>query len=88
MESAGERRLKLLRRRIDAIDRLIVRLLEQRAAAAREIGALKMRQGLPVQDRQRERQVLERAAGATKLDKKFVKGVFTKVIYYCRKQEK
>jgi chorismate mutase len=70
------------------IDRMIVRLLEQRAAAAREIGALKAMQGLPVQDRLRERQVLEKAAGSTNLDKKFVKGVFTRVICYCRKQEK
>lgn len=50
--------LSELRTRIDAIDTELVRLLNDRAAVAKEIGAFKTREGLPVYSPEREDRVL------------------------------
>lgn len=50
-----------LRRRIDVIDDQLVALLNARAACAMEIGRLKRAGGLPVYQREREQEVLDRA---------------------------
>lgn len=47
-----------LRSRIDAIDTELVRLLNQRAVVAQEIGALKHREGLPIYAPEREESLL------------------------------
>jgi chorismate mutase/prephenate dehydratase len=57
--------LRRLRRRIDALDRRIVRLLNDRADLAREVGRAKVRDGRPaVRDAEREREVLLRVSMA------------------------
>lgn len=57
--------LRRLRRRIDALDRRIVRLLNERAGLAREVGRAKALQGdRPVRDPEREREVLLRVTMA------------------------
>src|SRR5205085_12412523 len=57
--------LQRLRRRIDALDRRIVRLLNDRAALAREVGAAKSSAGRRrVRDAEREREVLLRVSMA------------------------
>ncbi len=48
------------RARMDEIDEMIVRLLNQRAACAVAIGRLKKRQGIAIYQPDRERYVLER----------------------------
>ena len=50
--------LSELRQEIDAIDRQLVALFEQRMAVTRQVGEYKLAQGLPVLDRSREEQVL------------------------------
>lgn len=52
--------LDQLRRRIDRIDENLLRLLNQRASAALQIGRVKKQHGLPVFDGKRERAVLGR----------------------------
>jgi chorismate mutase/prephenate dehydratase len=52
--------LEELRTKIDAIDGEVVKLLDDRARIAIEIGKIKMNLGLTIQDAQREHQVLER----------------------------
>jgi len=47
------------RQKIDEIDEQIVRLINQRAEAARAIGALKQKSDLPVYEPQRENDVFE-----------------------------
>jgi len=64
---AGEARepveLRRLRRRIDALDRRIVRLLNDRAELAREVGKVKTTNGRrAIRDAQREREVLLRVS--------------------------
>jgi|SRR5438105_759966 chorismate mutase/prephenate dehydratase len=57
--------LRRLRRRIDALDRRIVRLLNDRAELAREVGAAKSIAGRrQVRDPEREREVLLRVSMA------------------------
>ena len=52
--------LARLRLRIDRIDKKLLRLLNQRASAALQIGRVKKQNGLPVFDKKRERAVLGR----------------------------
>ena len=55
--------LRRLRRRIDALDRRIVRLLNDRAELAREVGRVKSTTGRrAIRDPQREREVLLRVS--------------------------
>ena len=57
--------LRRLRRRIDAVDRRIVRLLNERAELAREVGRVKDATGRrAIRDPQREREVLLRVSMA------------------------
>ncbi|HEY2917262.1 MAG TPA: chorismate mutase [Candidatus Limnocylindrales bacterium] len=56
--------LRRLRRRIDALDRRIVRLINERADLTRKVGAAKLRTGLAIRDADREREVLLRVAMA------------------------
>lgn len=55
--------LKKLRRRIDRLDRRMVRLLVHRYRAVRRIGMLKKLGGLPVIDRERESSILQNIGG-------------------------
>lgn len=57
--------LRRLRRRIDALDRRIVRLLNERAELARDVGRAKIAAGRrAVRDSEREREVLLRISMA------------------------
>lgn len=57
--------LRRLRRRIDALDRRIVRLLNDRAELAREVGRVKTATGRrAIRDPEREREVLLRVSMA------------------------
>jgi chorismate mutase len=47
------------RQKIDELDEQIVRLINQRAEAARAIGEIKQKAGLPVYEPQREKDVFE-----------------------------
>ena len=50
-----------LRRRIDELDRQLVKLLNERSACALEIGKLKQEQHLPLYQPDREKEVLQNA---------------------------
>lgn len=54
--------LRRLREAIDALDRRIVGLLNERAALTREVGAEKARLRRPIRDAAREREVLLRVS--------------------------
>lgn len=51
------------RKKIDALDKEIVRLLDERARVGREIGAIKRRENLPLHNPTRESDVLRRLRG-------------------------
>jgi chorismate mutase len=56
--------LDALRSEIDALDREIVRLLNRRASLGLEAGRAKARDGRPIADTEREREVMVRVAMA------------------------
>ena len=62
--SGDDGELRGLRSRIDALDRRIVELINERAELTRAVGAEKLRMGRAVRDAGREREVLLRVSMA------------------------
>lgn len=81
MASGSERRLAALRRRIDALDSGLVRLLRKRLGLARSAAGLKPR----VRDAAREAAVLRRVSGRAGSDRGPVLKVYRAVIQACRR---
>ena len=78
------------RRRIDAIDEQLMRLLNSRSACAVEIGRIKRRLGLPVYSPEREAWILDRVERENPgpLDAVAVRRVFERVIDESRRLER
>ena len=76
-----------IREKIDAIDDEIVRLFEQRMRLGAEIGEYKIRSGLKVVDRQREKNKLQDVVSkvSTEFNKKSVKELFEQLMAMDRK---
>ncbi|MEK6376143.1 MAG: chorismate mutase [Acidobacteriota bacterium] len=86
----AERDLTRLRDAIDRVDEVIVRLLNQRAKYAVEIGELKAILGLPVYAPEREKEVLhhvERTSDGP-LDGASVRRLFERIIDESRRVER
>lgn len=60
--------MKEYRKRIDEIDRDILRLFEERMRTAEKIGEYKKQNGLPITDENREKEVVEKAKTAVSAD--------------------
>ncbi|MGE0072604.1 MAG: prephenate dehydratase [Thiomonas sp.] len=77
------------RERIDAIDRQILALLNQRAQAAQQIGHIKQRLGMPVFRPERERQVVDtlQAHNAGPLHNAGVSAIWREIMSACRTLE-
>ncbi len=80
--------LEQQRRVIDGIDREILALIEKRLHAARRIGKAKKRLGMQVFDSIRENEVIEGLKLRTSLDDSFVEDLFTRIITYCRNEQR
>ena len=82
--------LARLRRNIDAVDEVLVKLFNQRAKWALEIGRVKKRAGLPIYQPQREAQVVEHVVGANRgpLDRGAMKRLVERVIDESRHLER
>ena len=78
------------RRKIDEIDRQLVKLFNERSKCALEIGRLKHTQNLRVYDPEREREILRRIkeANAGPLDDEGLQRLFERVIDECRRIER
>jgi chorismate mutase len=78
------------RRKIDEIDRQVVALLNQRAAAAHEIGKLKRATDLPVYEPNRERVIFDnvRAANQGPLPDIELKHIYERIIDVMRALQK
>jgi chorismate mutase len=83
----GARRLRKWRDEIDRIDNALLGLLNQRAAIACELGAVKIASGLPAYDGRRERQVLARMRDANHgpLSGESVTRIFHRIILETRR---
>ena len=82
-----------LRKRIDAIDEQLVRLLNDRVTCAVEVGRIKHEAGLPIYQPEREAQVFNKvresaAALAGPLTSEAVVRIFERVIDEARRAER
>ena len=70
------------RKKIDAIDRQLVRLLNERARCVGEIGKIKRDNSLPIQEASREQAVFENALQANQgpLDDDAVRRLFEQIV--------
>ena len=86
----AELELSRLRDAIDRVDEVIVRLLNQRAKYAIEIGEIKPVLGIPIYAPEREKQVLlhvERTSGGP-LDPTTIRRLFERIIDESRRVER
>ncbi len=77
------------RARIDAVDQQLVDLLNQRLQYVLEIGRLKREHGRPVQDRERERAILERLSAYNQgpLSTQAIEDLFNRIMQEARHLE-
>jgi len=75
-----------LRKRIDEVDEQILLALSERTKLCTTIGLIKKKQGLPVKDRDREKElhtrIIKRAA-SLKLDTNHVEAIYRHVVEMC-----
>jgi chorismate mutase len=83
-------RIEEWRRRIDAIDDQLVRLLNSRSACVVEIGRIKRALGVPVYSPEREEALLERVMreNTGPLDRAAVQRLFERIIDESRRLER
>ncbi len=83
-------RLEDLRKKIDALDDALVRLLNARAACALEIGRVKKRIGLAIYQPSREAEVLDHVQHLNRgpLDDGAIRRLFERVIDEARRLER
>jgi chorismate mutase len=79
-------RLDLLRNRILDIDGELIRLLRERARLALEIGRVKSALGIPLQDPEREREVLDNAKRIPHdpIETRHIEDLFRRILEICR----
>jgi chorismate mutase len=89
-DASAESAIDGWRRRIDAIDEQLMRLLNSRSACAVEIGKVKRALGLPVYSPEREAWILDRVMRENPgpLDPMAVRRVFERVIDESRRLER
>ena len=83
-------KLSGVRRRIDRLDARLLRLLNQRARLALQIGRIKKRRKWPVFDASREASVLGQVLRANRgpLSPRAVRHIFQAVLSECRRRER
>jgi chorismate mutase len=80
-----------LRQEIDRIDDRILILLKSRIKIAQEIGIIKKNYTIPILNRKREKEIVEKLkakARKLKLNEKYVTILFKKIIKQSRKEQK
>lgn len=84
------KRLEPIRRKIDALDSRLLKLLNQRARLAVEIGHLKRRSGDGVYVPHREEMILRRLTNANRgpLPDTVIRAIFREIISACRRLER
>jgi chorismate mutase len=82
--------LRTLRERIDELDEQLVRLLNERAACALDVGRAKDALGLAVYQPERERDVLDHVAAVNggPLDEAAIRRLFERIIDEARRLER
>lgn len=79
-----------MRKKIDIIDRDIVRLLVKRFSLVRLIGKCKLAQGLPIGNKAREKAIIKKTASLArgqKLDPEFVKRIYALIFRQAKAEQ-
>lgn len=78
------------RKRIDELDRKLVRMLNQRARAARNIGRLKRDTNMPIYEPRRERIIIQNIAKANRgpFPQTELRQIFKRIIAVMRRLQK
>lgn len=77
-----KKELELLRKEIDAVDKVILAALAKRAKLSKVIGKYKLEKGLKALDKQRKKQLIKSRVGmakAMKLSSKLASEIFTRI---------
>jgi chorismate mutase len=88
--AAAEAAIARLRRNIDEVDEVLVKLLNQRAKWALEIGVVKKTAAIPIYQPDREAQVLAHVAGANRgpLAAAAIQRLFERIVDESRRLER
>ena len=81
-------KLDYYRKKIDLIDKNIIKLLPQRFKLAKQIGDYKKKNKIKVVDKKRELQVINGIKKYSNKHKKFILDIFKKIINYSKKIQK
>ena len=89
-DGAAREEIEALRQRIDELDERLVRLLNDRAGCALEIGRIKQALGLEIYQPEREREVLRhvRERNVGPLDAQAIVRLFERIIDEARRLER
>ena len=89
-DTTGKAQMEPWRRRIDEIDQTVLKLLNERAQCANEIGAIKNTLGLPIYVPSREEEVLNNVSEASEgpLPREAVRRLFERIIDETRSLER
>ena len=81
--------LKEKRKKIDLIDRKLLKLLNHRLHVALEIGKIKKQMGTKIYDPKREKGILEKLGLRNKghLEEEDIKKIFRKIMMVCRRSQ-
>lgn len=83
-------KLDRLRQEIDAVDLQIIKLLNERAGVAREIGRIKAEYNLSIENQEREAEILQKLSQHSQgpLPAEGAKKIFQAIIAVCRELQK
>jgi monofunctional chorismate mutase len=76
------------RKKIDNIDKKIVKLLKSRFEVARQVSNFKKNNKIRIADKKRELEVLSNIKKYSKKHQKFLAGIYKKIISYSKKLQK
>ena len=80
--------MKEIRKQIDGIDKKVIQILTKRMKLVARLGKLKKKEGLPVQDKKREAEMLkklEKQAEKGGLDAKFINKIYKDIFKESRR---
>jgi len=68
--------LESFRKEIDEIDLELIKLIEKRLKICKDVGKCKLKNDISVENKQREKEVIQKLISKTSLDKRFVSKLF------------
>lgn len=83
-----EKKILFLRKKIDKIDSQIFRLLKKRFGLSKEIGKYKKEKGFFVKDKEREKEIINKALKKSRLGKKFILSFYKLIFKESRRLQK